>query len=512
MLAEECCTLEDTPTQLFTSVTVSGVVIPFQGPQAIAFNPTNTCVAIADWNLGSVGNVYLAAVNPNGTVNNTAALSIIPPAPYSTFSKPVGLTFSTDGNWLLIADAQLGANGSVLIYKYNGCGVQPTYYTTIPTARGITNEQTFGVNVSPNGKYLAVVYNGGFSSPGALVLYAFTTTLTTVTFSQTDQITGIGSGSLESAAFSTDNKYVAIGITLPTSEVQFFPISNGMFTSKVPIYTYPTGEPTVTFESVSFAPSLNSPTFGCFAYALEQVTPTPSIILNYDGSGPTPLLTNPQSTTTVFVSPEQENFSPDGQILGVPDEGARTVYIFTRSFAVLITPSANVCPGQSLTLTSSIVPGGSSIPPYTYTWTDPNGAVIGGNTSAITIPSAMAGQYMLTVQDSRGCITSTFYIVPVIITVLPSATITTAGGTQVTLAANAKGGTPPYTVVWSGPGVPVDDTVNPIIVNVPTAPGAYTYSVTVTDSNGCSATAFITIQSMGPASPIITAIQSKYCL
>ncbi len=132
----------------------------------------------------------------------------------------------------------------------------------------------------------------------------------------------------------------------------------------------------------------------------------------------------------------------------------------------------------SVTVTGS---GGTS--PYTYS---KDGVTY---QSSGTFSSLGAGIQSIIVRDQNMCL----YPVSVTITQPLSALGVTASGTNVicfggsngTTTASASGGTAPYTYFWNT--VPVQTAV--------TATGliAGTYSVTVTDSNGCTASADVTI-------------------
>lgn len=114
----------------------------------------------------------------------------------------------------------------------------------------------------------------------------------------------------------------------------------------------------------------------------------------------------------------------------------------------------------------------------------------------------------LTVTDIHGNTSTTTAIVTVVgeiptatITAIPSSNVYTGGvptniylgyGAQsVTLSANATNGAP-YTYQWSGNGTLSNtNTANPVFA--PTAAGSYTFTVLVTNTNGCVTTATITI-------------------
>lgn len=133
--------------------------------------------------------------------------------------------------------------------------------------------------------------------------------------------------------------------------------------------------------------------------------------------------------------------------------------------------------------------------PYTYNW-------LPGNLNTQTISSLCPGSYSLTVTDANGCTaTATVNITqPNQLQVNASQTnITCNGACNGTATSNPSGGVGPYSYIWA-PGGQTTSSINSL------CPGSYT--VTVTDANGCIRTQTITITEPNPlvvninASPI----------
>jgi len=140
------------------------------------------------------------------------------------------------------------------------------------------------------------------------------------------------------------------------------------------------------------------------------------------------------------------------------------------------------CYGGDNGMVSAAVSGGTA--PYTYLWST------GGTTSSIS--GLSAGTYTITVTDIKGCEFTTSTLVTE-----PASAVSISGSTTVanclygiggTATAGAIGGTPAYTYQWSN-GV-----AGSSITNV--APGSYT--VTVTDANGCSASVGLIVGNESP--------------
>jgi gliding motility-associated-like protein len=148
--------------------------------------------------------------------------------------------------------------------------------------------------------------------------------------------------------------------------------------------------------------------------------------------------------------------------------------IFANPAVVANASCAGLCNGSAV----STPIGGT--PPYTYLWTP-------GNTTTATASNLCQGTYSVKVTDANNC-TSTQSItitqpVPVAATITGStSSCNICNGTA---TANAAGGTGPYTYSWAPTGQ-TTVTATGLCPNT-------TYTVTVTDSKGCTATANVTI-------------------
>lgn len=154
-----------------------------------------------------------------------------------------------------------------------------------------------------------------------------------------------------------------------------------------------------------------------------------------------------------------------------------------------IVSSCNACTGASTVQASNGTPG------YTFVWTNSLSVSVGTNPA---VGSLCPGNYTVTVTDSKGCTaTATAGIVQTVsVTVATSgSTIQCFGATNATATANPLGGTLPYNYTWT-PTAPTQTT------QVATGLGAGTYTVLVSDFNGCSNTA--TISFTNPPDIVIT--------
>ena len=144
------------------------------------------------------------------------------------------------------------------------------------------------------------------------------------------------------------------------------------------------------------------------------------------------------------------------------------------SLTVIMSMNPALCNASNDGSATAIVAGGTF--PYQYVWS-PSGAtgMIANNLSR--------GNYTVVVSDDNGCsINSSIAVTaPSAITLGTTNTSTSChGGSDGSASAIPNGGTQPYTYLWSPSGVTLDVATNLTSGN---------YSVVMTDSHGCSATA-----------------------
>jgi len=128
---------------------------------------------------------------------------------------------------------------------------------------------------------------------------------------------------------------------------------------------------------------------------------------------------------------------------------------------------------------ATVTPTGGTAP-YTYLWND-------GSTSD-TLSNLGVGTYSVTITDINGCFITEDIIItePVVLTTSGTQVDVTAyNGNDGSATVTASGGTAPYTYLWS----------NGVIGATATGLIAGTYTVTVTDANGCTSSLdFVIIQ------------------
>ncbi|TND10638.1 MAG: psrP1 [Bacteroidetes bacterium] len=168
---------------------------------------------------------------------------------------------------------------------------------------------------------------------------------------------------------------------------------------------------------------------------------------------------SPSVTTTYTVTVTDTS--------GCSDSAVATVTV-NPSPGITISGGTTICAGDSTILTAT----GGGI----YAWNS------GGSAASDTVSPATTTTLFVTVTDTSGC--SATDSVTVTVNILPAPSITgnttICAGQSTTLTASGGG-----TYTWSSGGTSAGETVVPATTS--------SYSVVVTDSNGCSATTSVTV-------------------
>lgn len=426
------------------------------------------------------------------------------------------------------------ANYTATIIDSKGCTIVKTFSITQPPTLTVTPSFTNATcngtcngsaSANPSGGVAPYVISwlgpSGFSSASANItnLCAGNYTLTV-----TD-----ASLCVTSPTIITINQPPAISLTISSTSVTCFGQCIGSATATAvggpgPIsYTWspgnPTGQGTPNISNLcagNYTLNINSGvcTFTPVPFTLaappqiNQNVTTTSLTCNgvcsgvinsapTGGSGAPYTFTLSSATSTVTTNPPYNGLCAGVYTLSVKDAGGcvRTqTYNIAQpnSLTLTATTTSISCFGNCNASLSGSAGGGT--PAYTFTWTTPTTTL---TTAAIT--NQCAGTYTLVVKDNNGCTTNTVVTVlaPTDITVALTATPPSCNnGCNGSITSTVTGGTPGYSYNWSTGSTLT--TVGSLCTG--------NYSLTVTDSKGCTKTATTNISNPPPIVITTTAV------
>ncbi len=465
----------------------------------------NTTITITQPAILGLATSVTSNVNCNGANSGSATATVSGGTlPYS-YSWNNGIFTATNSN--LSAGTY-----TVTITDANNCAANTTVIISQPTTLGLTTSVTSNVNcnsgnngsanAAATGGVLPYTYNwsNGETTASAIGLSAGTYTLTlkdanlcfsnaTVIITQPAVLTVSFGGSMNAGCNGSNNGSL-VANTGGGSSPYTYSWSNGNSSSSLTALS--AGTYIVTITDVN----------GCTASSSATITQTNSLtssitVISHENcnGGISGSVT---ATSTGGSSPYTYSWSPTGGSSATASglsAGSYTVHVTdhngcTASHTVTITqPSilsttASVttevsCNGGSTGKASATTSGGSS--PYTYSWS-PNGG------SNVTASALSAGSYTVHVTDHNGCTVSHTVTItqPSILSTIASVTteVSCNGGSTGKASATTSGGSSPYTYSWSPNGGS----------NVTaSALSAGSYTVHVTDHNGCTVSHTVTI-------------------
>ncbi|MFN7832568.1 MAG: SdrD B-like domain-containing protein, partial [Bacteroidota bacterium] len=269
---------------------------------------------------------------------------------------------------------------------------------------------------------------------------------------------------------------------------------------------------------------------GCTATSSLSVTVLPKALITAASNSPVCLGANinlssvPSGGTAPYASFVWSG--PNGYIANTEDPaGFASLATSSGTYRVTMTDASGCTATSSVAVTAvqppvvSIDPGptcsggtvslepvvsGGALPYSAYSWSGPNGF-----SSTLQFPAAFAlngsstGTYSLTVTDANGCTATATKTVT--INASPAISASASGGTcqgaALSLNSTRSGGTAPFQFLWSGPAGYSATTEDPAAF-VSTMNSIGDYYVTVTDANGCTASASTKVQIN--ANPVVT--------
>jgi hypothetical protein len=191
---------------------------------------------------------------------------------------------------------------------------------------------------------------------------------------------------------------------------------------------------------------------------------------------------------------------------GCTDTEQVTITQPAAALVAAIDAQTNVlCFGEATGSATASASGGTGA--YTYSW-DTSPVQTGATATGLT-----AGTYTVTLTDANGCtdteqVTITQPAAPLNVSISSNSPV--CENDALNLTSTPSGGTPGYSYNWTGPNGFSSTDQNPSITNAPTA-ATGTYTLIVTDANGCvtTATTDVTVNPLPTATISIT--ESRVC-
>ncbi|MEM9920414.1 MAG: SprB repeat-containing protein, partial [Bacteroidota bacterium] len=183
---------------------------------------------------------------------------------------------------------------------------------------------------------------------------------------------------------------------------------------------------------------------------------------------------------------------------GCSNVDSATVNLIGSNLQISLVSSFETCAGSSDAKVDVVFDQGGTTP-YTYLWSD-------GSTN-FQLTDVGAGTYSVTVTDANGCSAMATHLVelsPEGLWLMATSTDADCGQANGSVYVGAMTGVPPYVYLWSNG----DTTANSAGLT------AGTYTVTVTDSNGCTNEASATVNTSNPpeAGSIFTNDTLSFCV
>ncbi|SUX48301.1 T9SS type A sorting domain-containing protein [Chryseobacterium indoltheticum] len=455
-------------------------------------------------------------VSCNSGSNGTAAIVVTGgTAPYTYSWSPSGGTAAT-------ATGLLAGTYTVTVTDANACTLTRTVTITQPTAISgttvVTNiacngGSTGAINLTPTGGSAPYTFNwgGGITTEDRTGLSAGTYT---VTITDANGCTG--------TVTATVTQPTAMSATVSQTNVSCNSGSNGtagiVVTGGTAPYTYSwspsggtaatatgllAGTYTVTVTDANACTltrtvTITQPT------AISGTTVVTNIACNGGSTGAINLTPTGGSAPYTFnwgggiTTEDRTGLAAGTYTVTITDANGCTGTVtatVTQPTAMSATVSqTNVSCNSGSNGTAGIVVTGGTVP-YTYSWSPSGG-------TAATATGLLAGTYTVTVTDANACtLTRTVTITQP--TAISGTTVVTNiacnGGSTGAINLTPTGGSAPYTFNWGG-GITTEDR---------TGLAAGTYTVTITDANGCTGTVTATVtQSSAVAAPTGAATQS----
>lgn len=426
-------------------------------------NPiTPTPLVTTIYSVRAIANACTSAVvNSTVTVNSLPAITINPPAPTICAGGNVNLTASGAGVGGTYSWSPAGGLSATNLATVNASPPSTETYTITGTdANGCEGTGAVTVTVTP----LPTIS----ISPAAPTICPGTTV----------DLTASGATS-----FLWDNTSGELSGTVGATVTASPPAIAGAYTYSV---TGTTGSCSATTTvTVTVSATLNviitppASTTICAGETTTNITASGATTYSWDNAGE---LSSPNSAITTATPPVTRTYIVTGTAPGCGSDTASITITVNPRPVVTVSPDVAICSGGSTVLTAA----GAA----TYTWS-PSAGLSDTTGASVTADSTITATYTVTGTTALGCTNTA----SVVVSVNSNPTASPGGTREVCIGScknigptiNVSGGTGAgtYTYSWDNAG----DLDNPAILNPSACPAApTTYTLTVTDANGCKAT------------------------
>ncbi|MGP8217349.1 MAG: PKD domain-containing protein [Bacteroidia bacterium] len=408
----------------------------------------------------------------------------------------------------------------------NGCKTSQTVTITQPTALSTSTSET-GTPCGATTGTASVTVTGG--TPGYTYLWSggqTTSGISNLAGGVNTVIITDANGCTTTTSVTVPSTNGPAGSILSSTNILCFGGNNGSAEANATggtspyTYSWTGGQTTATATGLSagsYTVTITDNT-GCIASTTVTITQPPALrdstdstnVICFGGSngsatvgvkGGTPNYTYSWNTAPVQTGTTATGLTAGTYIVRITDaDGCKDSSTVTISQPPLIQLSLTSFPAtchNSCNAQSIVVPSGGTNP-FTYLWSN-------GTTTADNTAMCVDSTYTIKVTDRNGCThdTSVTVLQPAAIVIKSDSTPALCDQADGSAGIAVSGGTPGYTYKWSTGTTNTTDT----IVNV--APG--TYTVHVTDANGCPDSATIIVPDISGVNVAITSTTKVSC-
>lgn len=497
---------------------LSAILSPTQNPYSVTVTDSRGCQT----------DTTVTLQNPPAiTLTNTV---ITPPSCFGTNSGSIDITVSGGAIPYRFTWTNQGSNNedltnvpcgtyTLIIDDNNNCTF--TQQFTIPCAGSFSltatsnniacfSANTGNINITPTGGRTPYTYNwtrdgnffGATQNVTNLVAGVYCVTVTDFnsctidscfTITQPTQLTAFMSDSTDITCFGAANGAATVTATGGTPPYRYS-WTNGRTTASISglspgIYSVVVTDANNCRTSNPISVTITQPTR--LTVALGSRT---NVSCQNGNGGAISVVANGGTPFLRNTFPEYNYVWSDNNTINSPDRTGLTAgsYTVTVSDSMSCTASLNITITQPTSVITLSIPSKIDVqcngrstgridlrptggtPPYHFQWSN--------NATTEDLNSLPAGQYCVTVTDSRGCSSTACQVItePTAVTVAIASfqNETCTGNRDGRIVLDVRGGTAPYFAIWSN-GAQTRD-----LFNIP----AGIYSVTVADSRGCQAT------------------------